>query len=95
MQDKNSVVTLADAFNQAVYIIGGHGSRKVKVLQEALELVDGETFSDHYGNGSIIDEFQQEMAEVLGKEAAVFSQAVRWHSRLHFASGVTGLMLNG
>jgi threonine aldolase len=72
VQDKNSVVTLADAFNQATYIIGGHGSRKVKVLQEALEQVDGETFSDHYGNGSIIDEFQQEMAKVLGKEAAVF-----------------------
>lgn len=87
---ENNKLTLADAFGQAAYIVGGHGSRKVKVLKEALEQVDGETFSDHYGNGSIIDEFQQEMADVLGKEAAVFSQAARWRSRLHFASGVTG-----
>lgn len=70
--EQNNKLTLTDAFGQATYIVGGHGSRKVKVLQEALEQVDGETFSDHYGHGSIIDEFQQDMAEVLGKEAAVF-----------------------
>ncbi|MGC5775798.1 threonine aldolase family protein [Paenibacillus pabuli] len=69
---KNTELTLAEAFNQAEFIIGGHGSRKVKVLQEALEQMDGEQYSDHYGNGKIIDQFQQQMADVLGKEAAVF-----------------------
>lgn len=69
---KNTELTLAEAFNQAEFIIGGHGSRKVKVLQEALGQVDGEQYSDHYGNGKIIDQFQQQMADVLGKESAVF-----------------------
>ncbi|MGN7411045.1 threonine aldolase family protein [Paenibacillus sp. SAF-068] len=69
---EDTKLTLADAFNQADFIIGGHGSRQVKVLQEVLQQVDGETFSDHYGNGPIIEEFQQQMADVLGKESAVF-----------------------
>ncbi|KAA8747686.1 threonine aldolase family protein [Paenibacillus sp. UASWS1643] len=69
---EDTTLTLADAFNQADFIIGGHGSRKVKVLQNVLEQIDGETFSDHYGNGPIIEEFQQQMADVLGKESAVF-----------------------
>ncbi|MEK4662398.1 beta-eliminating lyase-related protein [Priestia sp. FSL H7-0729] len=69
---EDTKLTLADAFNQADFIIGGHGSRQVKVLQEVLQQVDGETFSDHYGNGPIIEEFQQQMAAVLGKESAVF-----------------------
>lgn len=69
---KDTELTLAEAFGQAEFIIGGHGSRKVKVLQEVLAHVDGEQYSDHYGNGKIIDQFQQQMADVLGKEAAVF-----------------------
>lgn len=69
---KDTELTLAEAFDQAEFIIGGHGSRKVKVLQEVLAHVDGEQYSDHYGNGEIIDQFQQQMADVLGKEAAVF-----------------------
>ncbi|HBU84460.1 MAG TPA: low specificity L-threonine aldolase [Paenibacillus sp.] len=69
---KDTELTLAEAFGQAEFIIGGHGSRKVKVLQEVLAHVDGEQYSDHYGNGEIIDQFQQQMADVLGKEAAVF-----------------------
>ncbi|WP_440116496.1 threonine aldolase family protein [Paenibacillus sp. QZ-Y1] len=69
---KDTPLTLSEAFRQAVYIVGGHGSRKVKVLQEVLEHTDGEQDSDHYGNGQIIDQFQQQMADVLGKESAVF-----------------------
>ncbi|MFC9706565.1 threonine aldolase family protein [Paenibacillus sp. NPDC056933] len=69
---KDTELTLAEAFDQAEFIIGGHGSRKVKVLQEVLAHVDGEQYSDHYGNGKIIDQFQQQMADVLGKESAVF-----------------------
>lgn len=69
---EDTKLALADAFNQADFIIGGHGSRQVKVLQNVLEQIDGETFSDHYGNGPIIEEFQQQMADVLGKESAVF-----------------------
>ncbi|KQY90218.1 threonine aldolase [Paenibacillus sp. Root52] len=67
-----SSLTLATAFQNAEYIIGGHGSRKIKVLQEAFMHVNGELASDHYGNGAVIDSFQQQMADVLGKEASVF-----------------------
>jgi len=69
---KETALTLSEAFSQADFIIGGHGSRKVKVLQDVLEQIDGELFSDHYGNGPVIEEFQQQMADVLGKESAVF-----------------------
>lgn len=69
---KETALTLGDAFNQADFIVGGHGSRQVKVLQNVLDQIDGELFSDHYGNGPLIEEFQQQMADVLGKESAVF-----------------------
>ncbi|WP_339258988.1 beta-eliminating lyase-related protein [Paenibacillus sp. FSL R5-0713] len=69
---EDTTLTLADAFNQVEFIVGGHGSRQVKVLQNVLDQMDGETFSDHYGNGPIIEEFQQQMADILGKESAVF-----------------------
>ena len=48
---KETALTLGDAFNQADFIVGGHGSRQVKVLQNVLDQIDGEVFSDHYGNG--------------------------------------------
>ncbi|PQP83302.1 low specificity L-threonine aldolase [Paenibacillus sp. PCH8] len=69
---KDTGLTLSEAFRQAEFILGGHGSRNVKVLQDVLEHIDGEQDSDHYGHGPVIDPFQQQMAEVLGKEAAVF-----------------------
>lgn len=64
--------SLMEAFMEAEYIVGGHGSRKIKVLQEAFQHIDGEMYSDHYGSGETIEHFQRQMAEVLGKEAAIF-----------------------
>lgn len=69
---EDNTLTLADAFNQTDFIVGGHGSRQVKVLQNVLDQIDGDLFSDHYGNGPLIEEFQQQMVDVLGKESAVF-----------------------
>jgi len=68
----SETLTLADAFRQAEYTVGGNGPRKIKVLQEAILHLDGEMDSDHYGRGETIEQFQRQMAEVLGKEAAVF-----------------------
>ncbi|TFE19880.1 threonine aldolase family protein [Cohnella luojiensis] len=64
--------TLSEAYKHAKYPIVGHGKRNVQVLKEALEQYDGDLDSDMYGSGSIIDEFQERMAELLGKPTAVF-----------------------
>lgn len=63
---------LLEAFKQTKYQVNGHGARKVQILKEAFENVDGQLDSEMYGKGKIIEDFQAKMAAVLGKEAAVF-----------------------
>nr|WP_082683625.1 beta-eliminating lyase-related protein [Fictibacillus sp. FJAT-27399] len=64
--------TFTNAFKQADYHVSGHGSRNLQVLKDALESYDGGMESDMYGSGKVIKDFQEKMAEVLGKEDAVF-----------------------
>jgi len=64
--------SLIEAYNQASYPLIGHGKRNVQVLKEALEQWDSEQDSDMYGNGAIIENFEEKMAKLLGKESAVF-----------------------
>ncbi|WP_219837358.1 low specificity L-threonine aldolase [Paenibacillus sp. R14(2021)] len=64
--------TLQEAFNRTSYPLGGHGKRNVAVLMEAFRSLSEETDSDIYGSGAIIEDFQAEVAQYLGKEAAVF-----------------------
>lgn len=64
--------SLTDVFVEAQYRISGHGPRKVEVLKQAFEEIPGDTDSDMYGKGKTIEQFQQEMADYLGKESAVF-----------------------
>ncbi|MCC3371560.1 low specificity L-threonine aldolase [Cohnella sp. REN36] len=64
--------TLAQAYQQAVYPLGGHGRRNVQVLKDALEGVDGNLDSDMYGKGAVIEAFEARMARELGKPSAVF-----------------------
>lgn len=64
--------TLAEAFHQTAYPVPGHGKRNVQVLLDALHDIDGALDSDMYGAGQVIEQFQQQMASYLGKEAAVF-----------------------
>lgn len=65
-------LTLAEAYQRASYPVLGNGKRNIQVLKDALEEVDGSMDSDMYGKGFVIEDFQQRMAEVLGKESAVF-----------------------
>ncbi|GAB6991985.1 threonine aldolase family protein [Paenibacillus pini] len=65
-------MTLTEAFNNTAYPVGGHGKRNIQVLREALQDVDNNLDSDMYGKGNVIEDFQSEMAEYLGKESAVF-----------------------
>ncbi|UJF34890.1 threonine aldolase family protein [Paenibacillus hexagrammi] len=63
---------ILEAFNRTRYQLTGHGKRNVQVLKEAFELLEGSLDSDIYGNGNIIEDFQNRLAEILGKESAVF-----------------------
>lgn len=64
--------TLLHAFKHTEYQISGHGKRNIQKLKDALQELDGQTESDVYGNGKIIDDFQVKIAAYLGKESAVF-----------------------
>ncbi|NBD23317.1 threonine aldolase family protein [Paenibacillus glycinis] len=64
--------TLLQAFNESVYPVGGHSRRNAEVLLEAFRDIDGETASDMYGSGEVIERFQTDLAEVLGMPSAVF-----------------------
>lgn len=66
------MTSLAEAFKQTNYQVGGHGKRNVAVLKEAFAEVDGAFDSDIYGKGKVIEDFQAKMAAYLGKETAVF-----------------------
>jgi threonine aldolase len=65
-------VTLQDSYNQAKYQVAGHGNRDVQVLKDAFQDIDGSQASDIYGNGKIINDFQDKIAAFLGKQQAVF-----------------------
>lgn len=63
---------LKKSWKEAKYKLGNHGDRTIDVLKQALTAVDDKEESDIYGTGTVIEDFQEKMAKVLGKEAAVF-----------------------
>lgn len=63
---------ILEAFKQTDYQIGGHGPRDIQTLIEAFKDIDGQQESDIYGKGKVIEEFQDKLADYLGKESAVF-----------------------
>ncbi|MDN3016437.1 aminotransferase class I/II-fold pyridoxal phosphate-dependent enzyme [Paenibacillus sp. BSR1-1] len=69
MNDNNF---LQEAFKRSQFKVPGHGTRNIQVLKEAFQDLNEELESDIYGKGTIIEEFQEKMAEYLGKEKAVF-----------------------
>ncbi len=60
------------AYKHTDFQVAGHGKRDVQILKDALLAYDGDQNSDMYGKGKIIEDFQDKMAEYLGKESAVF-----------------------
>ena len=55
-------------------ILPGHGREKpIKAsLLEIADSLSGDELADRYGQGEYIKSFESEMAEMFGKEAAVF-----------------------
>ena len=68
----NKELSLGEAFKQTKYQVAGHGKRNFQVLQEAFKNIAEEQESDIYGNGKVIEDFQEKMANYFGKESAVF-----------------------
>lgn len=64
--------SFSEVFNDTAYKLGGNGKRNIQVLIEALANIDGNLASDIYGRGKLIEDFQDQMADYLGKETAVF-----------------------
>ena len=60
-------------FDRCERWLGGHGRLSLRATMEALaaEAGEGET-DDVYGSGALIEDFEHEVAGLLGKEAAVF-----------------------
>lgn len=56
----------------AKYKLTGSGDRRIGLLLESFEHIDPSADSDIYGTGKIINDFENEIAELLGKESAVF-----------------------
>jgi threonine aldolase len=49
--------------------LGGHGNR---TTAEQLAAIPADTVEDHYGEGGVVADLEREVAELLGKPAAVF-----------------------
>ena len=56
----------------AKYKLAGNGDRNVGMLLEAFDGADRQQMADVYGVGALINDFEEEVAELLGKPAAVF-----------------------
>ncbi|WP_321388933.1 aminotransferase class I/II-fold pyridoxal phosphate-dependent enzyme [uncultured Enterococcus sp.] len=63
---------LKESWKAAAYKLGNHGERTIDVLKQVLLSVGDQIESDMYGTGAVIEDFEKKMAEVLGKEAAIF-----------------------
>ena len=67
---------MTSAYNEvcksASYKLVGHGDRRIEMLMESFKDMDPSMDADIYGTGSIINDFENEVAQLLGKEAAVF-----------------------
>lgn len=59
---------------QCTNILPGHGSRRSMkdIFLELADSVEDHDYLDEYGSGDYIANFEAEIAELFGKEAAVF-----------------------
>ncbi|MCD7033624.1 beta-eliminating lyase-related protein [Metabacillus sp. GX 13764] len=64
--------TLLNSFHETKYQLTGHGKRDIQTLLKAFQTIDPKLESDKYGQGKVIEEFQNKLSTYLGKESAVF-----------------------
>lgn len=65
---------IEDIYDRCTNVLPGHRSRRtMKVIFQSLaDEMQGDEYSDNYGEGEYISRFEAEMADLFGKEAAVF-----------------------
>lgn len=63
---------LKSSYQKTSYKLAQHGPRNVGVLREAIANIDPNLDSDMYGQGAVITDFQNKMADYFGFEDAVF-----------------------
>ncbi|RPJ45933.1 MAG: aminotransferase class I/II-fold pyridoxal phosphate-dependent enzyme, partial [Chloroflexi bacterium] len=63
-----------DILTRCSNILPGHGSRRPikEIFQTLADGLQGDEYSDRYGEGEYVGEFEREIAELFGKESAVF-----------------------
>lgn len=64
--------TYGELCRHAKYKFTGHENRTIGMLMESFKDLDPGISTDFYGTGSIINDFESEIASLLGKEKAVF-----------------------
>lgn len=64
--------TYGEIVKAAKYKLIGSGDRRIGQLMESFELIDASVDTDIYGSGKIINNFENDIAELLGKEKSVF-----------------------
>lgn len=64
---------LIQSYRNTIHKLDGHGPRSISSLKKtALDNIDLYANADTYGNGEIINNFEAKVADLLGKEKAVF-----------------------
>ena len=67
-------MSVDDLINTCPNVLPGHGPETsiADLLREIADSLDGSELQDSYGSGQYIQSFESEVAELFGKEAAVF-----------------------
>lgn len=67
-------LSAADVLPHCQHILSGAGPRRTmrEVLNEIADSLDGNEYFDNYGEGDYLAAFEAEVAQLFGKEAAVF-----------------------
>ncbi|GKX30884.1 hypothetical protein SH1V18_33640 [Vallitalea longa] len=63
---------LSETYKKTKYKLRDHGSRSVNDLKVVIDKVEPDRMIDFYGQGFIINDFEDKVARILGKEKAVF-----------------------
>ena len=63
-----------EVFAHCTNVLPGHGPRRAMkaIFQTLADGLQGDEYSDRYGEGEYVSGFEAEIAELFGKEAAVF-----------------------
>lgn len=65
-------INLRETFKKCKYKFSGHGNNTIEVLKESFKSIPSEIDADIYGEGHVIENFENKIANLLGKDSARF-----------------------